>query len=549
MTKRIFWAILAVTMVIFLSGIGIMMGVLYNNFTEQYLLVLKNEAVYTAREIEDHGTAQFGERWGGTNRITWIDAGGKVLYDSVVDENTMENHQGREEIQEALETGEGDSVRYSATLATETVNYAMLMSDGTVLRVSGSRNSVWMLLAEVMQPLSILVLLAMLCAALVASWVAKLIVKPLNTIDLENPETEIYEEVEPLLTRLSEQNHQIRWQIEEIRRRQEEFAAITRNMSEGLLILDRAGRVLTHNSSALRLLGREEIRERQSALTLSRNENFRSAIQLALVGQHSEQMMEHAGRLYQIIANPVYQEEIWVGVVIILLDVTEKAEQERLRREFTANVSHELKTPLTSISGYAEIIKAGIVRPEDVSQFAGKIYDESQRLIALVGDILRLSRLDEGESFEKEDVRLDQMLQEVVGHLQPQADKKNVSLRVQAEEVSFIGVRRILEEILYNLCDNAIKYNYDGGSVTVTITAKEQQVYLTVADTGIGIPAADQQRVFERFYRVDKSHSREIGGTGLGLSIVKHGVAYHKGEVSLRSEEGSGTAVTVTFPR
>ena len=382
-----------------------------------------------------------------------------------------------------------------------------------------------------------------------ASALSKRILRPVNAIDLEHPEqSEVYEELSPLLSKIYNQNRVIDSQIEELQRKQAEFTAITENMSEGFLVIDDHTDLLSYNSGALRLLGAEAGLSRRSVLALNRSEGFRKAVELSLSGEHCEQLFEREGRYLQIIANPVYHEEHVAGAVLVILDITEKHARESMRREFTANVSHELKTPLTSISGTAEIIKNGFVKPEDIPHFAGNIYDEAQRLITLIGDIMRLSQLDEDSvPFEKGPVDLYELASSVLCRLEAAAGKRGISLTLSGEHATVNGVSQVLDEMVFNLCDNAVKYSRENGHVRVFVSEENGHVALRVEDDGIGIPAADQARVFERFYRVDKSHSKEIGGTGLGLSIVKHGAAFHNARVALESELGKGTTVTVTF--
>ncbi|WP_449290730.1 sensor histidine kinase, partial [Oscillibacter ruminantium] len=381
---------------------------------------------------------------------------------------------------------------------------------------------------------------------------SKSIVRPINELDLNNPggaSEDFYEELTPLLTRLRMQNHEIRQQMDQLRRRQEEFSAITENMSEGFLVLDIRTRVLSNNSAALRLLETDcvPVPGETSAFVLSREEGFRRCVEEALAGRRSERMVRRETLCRQIIASPVMQDGHLGGAVVVILDVTEREQRESLRREFTANVSHELKTPLTAISGTAEILENGMVKPEDVGHFAGNIHREAGRLIELVNDIIKLSRLDEGGADGPwEEMDLYRLSKNVLEQVRPAAEKRNLTLSLKGGPAMACGVPQILEEIVYNLCDNAVAYNRDGGSVTVTVEDTGKGARLTVEDTGVGIPAEARDRVFERFYRVDKSHSR--GGTGLGLSIVKHGAAYLGATVVLRSEVGTGSTFILNFP-
>ncbi len=552
MTKRIFKSIFIVALVVFLASVALIMGVLYEYYANQYSMQLKNESTYIIQGMSDSGVAYLEEienRLNESTRITWIDADGTVLYDNFADPTTMENHSDRKEVQEALTSGEGESTRYSETIAEKTIYYAVKLSDGTVLRISSTKHSAFSLVFEMLKPLILILIIAVIFSALLARRSARRLVQPFNDIDLEHPEeTETYEELTPMLHRIVNQNKQIQSQIAELKRRQQEFITIIENMSEGLLVVDNKTDIVSYNSSAINLLGASKVSEKQSVLTLNRSESFRKAIDKALNGTHSEQPMQLDGRYYELIANPVFDGDAVVGAVIVILDVTEKEEREKLRREFTANVSHELKTPLTSISGFAEIIKNKIAKPEDIERFANNIYEESQRLIALIGDIIKLSQLDENiMQDEMEYIDLFDVVKDVIQRLKAQADKKDVSIELDIDHAPVKGVRQILEEMIYNLCDNAIKYNKNGGKVIIILDKNKQGIRLSVKDTGIGIAPKEQERVFERFYRVDKSHSKEISGTGLGLSIVKHAALFHNATVTLESEFNKGTTVNIQF--
>ena len=486
------------------------------------------------------------------NRITLIDTDGTVLYDNQADPATMENHSDREEFQEASTAGAGEATRISDTIAEQTFYYAVKLQNGQVLRVAATTDSVFAAVLAVLPWILGVEVLVAVCTVLFSNFLTKKIVAPINRLDLDHPaDNEIYDELSPLLGKISRQNEVIAQQMKSLREKQEEFTSITENMSEGFLVLDNNTDILSYNTSALRLLGCPDAQAggRESALTLNRSASFRSVVDGALSGKRSQQLLRENGRCCQVLGNPVLRDGEVVGAVVVILDITEREERENLRREFTANVSHELKTPLTSISGFAEIMQNGMVKPADVPRFAGNIYTESQRLISLVDDIMRLSRLDEEDvQLPSEDLNLLALAQDVARRLEPAAKEQGLTMAVQGSG-SIRGVRSIVDEMVYNLCDNAVKYNRKGGSVTITVTESSRDVTLSVADTGIGIPAADRERVFERFYRVDKSHSKEIGGTGLGLSIVKHGAAFHNAQVRLESQEGKGTTVTLTFPR
>ncbi len=550
MTKRIFRSIFLVALGVLAACVVMTIGALYSYFSSLYTAQIRAETGYLASAMERLDLSYLEEIGREEHRITWIAADGSVLYDSVADAESLENHGSREEVEEALASGVGESTRYSSTMAEQTYYYAMRLSDGTVLRVSGEQYTPWTLALNMGWQICLIALAAMALSLLLASRVAKAITKPINAIDLDNPEqTDAYEELTPLLQRLVRQRQQIQSQMEALAQKQREFTTITENMSEGLLVIDQNAEILSYNGSALRLLGAEKVEGHPHVLTLNRSEKFRTAVEQALAGEHSEMLLNLNSRICQLIANPVQEQNRLVGVVIMILDVTEKEERERLRQEFTANVSHELKTPLTSISGFAEIMQNGLAKEEDMRRFAGNIYSEAQRLIALVNDIIRLSQLDEEASPEERvEVDLAAAAKAVAERLEDAAARQKVSLTCQLAPAAVTGSPQILDEMIFNLCDNAIKYNVSGGSVTIsTGLGEEGRPVLTVADTGIGIPLQDQSRVFERFYRVDKSHSREIGGTGLGLSIVKHAAAYHNAQVKLESTPGKGTTVTVTF--
>lgn len=550
MTKRIFKAILAVALSMLLLCTALIIGVLYEYFGNQFSSQLASSAAYIAQGVENEGMSYFENLHKGSSRITWVDKDGTVIYDSIAEVSALENHKDREEIKQAFENSTGKSYRYSNTLAEKTLNYAVKLKDGSVLRVSSSQYSIFMLILGMLQPILIILIIVVTLSGAIAYKVSKQVVKPINEIDLEHPEyASAYEELTPFLRRITYQNRQIKSQMDELRRQQQEFSTITENMSEGFLIIDSKTNILSHNSSALKLLDVNGEVGNQSVLTLNRSEEFRKAIDSALKGEHNQQKMRINHSFYHIFANPVYQGDNLVGAVLVIMDITEKEERENLRREFTANVSHELKTPLTSISGFAEIIKNGIAKQEDIPGFAVNIYNEAQRLITLVEDIIKLSQLDENSvPFEKEPVDLLQIVYTVSSYLRPAAEKRNISLDIEGQPVQVLGVSKILEEMVYNLCDNAIKYNKDKGKVCISLSEERGAVKLTVSDTGIGIPYSLRERVFERFYRVDKSHSKEIGGTGLGLSIVKHGAAFHGASIYLKSKPDKGTVITINFP-
>lgn len=553
MTRKIFQSIIAVVISVLLLSLALITGVLYNHFETTMLDQLRTTAQFAEQGVEQEGMAYFDSLHAKNCRVTWIAADGTVKYDNRSNPKTMENHADRQEVREAMENDSGTSVRRSSTLSEHTMYYAKRLSDGTVLRLSMSQRSVLFLMGGMLSPLVFIFLAACLLAGVLSYRVSKKIVKPLSEIDLKHPEqVETYDELSPFLQRIAAQNREIDARMAEIRKQQQEFSMITENMSEGLFVVDRNYQILSYNKSAMQIFGMDPGQEHENLLAVNRSEGFRNAVDSALKGRHTQENLELNGRVYQIIANAVCQPDFaedMVGAVILVLDVTEKEAQEQYRREFTANVSHELKTPLTSISGIAEIIRNGIVKPEDIPHFAGKIYDESQRLIALIGDIIKLSRLDENQvPMERETVDMLEMARNVVQQLSSVARKSGVTLVANGTHGQVQGVRQVLGEMVYNLCENAVKYNRAGGRVWVDVQQVADHVVLRVKDTGIGIPAAEQGRIFERFYRVDKSHSKAVGGTGLGLSIVKHGAALHHATISVSSEPEQGTEITLTFP-
>ena len=540
MTRKIFQSIIAVVISVLLLSLALITGVLYNHFETTMLDQLRTTAQFAEQGVEQEGMAYFDSLHAQNCRVTWIAADGTVKYDNRSNPKTMENHADRQEVREAMENDSGTSVRRSSTLSEHTMYYAKRLSDGTVLRLSMSQRSVLFLMGGMLSPLVFIFLAACLLAGVLSYRVSKKIVKPLSEIDLKHPEqVETYDELSPFLQRIAAQNREIDARMAEIRKQQQEFSMITENMSEGLFVVDRNYQILSYNKSAMQIFGMDPRQEHENLLAVNRSEGFRNAVDSALKGRHTQENLELNGRVYQIIANAVCQPDFaedMVGAVILVLDVTEKEAQEQYRREFTANVSHELKTPLTSISGIAEIIRNGIVKPEDIPHFAGKIYDESQRLITLIGDIIKLSRLDENQvPMERETVDMLEMARDVVQQLSSVARKNGVTLVANGTHGQVQGVRQVLGEMVYNLCENAVKYNRAGGRVWVDVQQVADHVVLRVKDTGIGIPAAEQGRIFERFYRVDKSHSKAVGGTGLGLSIVKHGAALHHATISVSS--------------
>lgn len=532
-------------------GLAAVMGILYSNFDGQMRKELSKEAAYLAYGVEQQGLDYLKNIKDKSARITYIDQDGTVLFDNEADVSEMKNHSDRTEFQKAEKYGAGESSRYSDTLSEKTIYYALRLKDGTVLRVSGTQDSVLALVENLIFPLCGLLCLMLILSGIMASAISKRIVKPINELDLESPEeNQIYEELSPLLSKIYRQNREIQNQLELAKQQQEEFALITENMQEGLIVIDKYTMILSANSSAWNLFHVDRVRQGESVYCLDREEEFRHAIEQVLSGEHTELVLKLNGSDIQLIANPVIRDKKTEGAVVLLVNVTEKLERESLRREFSANVSHELKTPLTSISGFAEIMQGGLVKNEDIPKFAGRIYKESQRLLQLVEDVIQISQLDEEKtSYVWEPVDVYQVCKNAFESLKEKAKSLNVHLYICGERMKMEAVRTLLEEAIYNVCDNAIKYNRNDGSVSVFLVQTAQEIQIVVKDTGVGIPKEDQDRVFERFYRVDKSHSKEIGGTGLGLSIVKHAVGALKGSVILRSEEGNGTEICMKFPK
>ena len=549
MTKRIFRATLLVGVAVLIASLTLVMGALYSYFGRVQESQLRDELSLAVVGVEQNGTDYLKQLRSDQYRITWLCADGAVLYDTQADAESMENHAQRQEVQQALATGEGESSRYSDTLLQKTVYYAKRLPDGTVLRLSAIRVTTGVLVLNMLQPILLVLAAALILSGVLASRLARRITEPLNRLDLEHPlENDTYEELAPLLRRMEHQRRQIDRQMDELRRRSEEFEQITGSMSEGLVLLDEAGVILSINPAARRLLDAAENCVGQDLLTVDRDVALSDALRQAAEQGHSEFRGQRNGREYQFDVTRIQSEGRMAGTVLLVFDVTERAFAERNRREFTANVSHELKTPLQGIIGSAELLENGLVKQEDVPRFIGHIRSEAQRLVTLIGDIIRLSQLDEGEPMPAEPVELLALAREAAESLQSAAAARNVTITVEGEPVALTGVRRLLYEIVFNLCDNAIKYNTDGGRVQVTVTKENETAAVTVRDTGIGIPPDQQDRVFERFYRVDKSHSKASGGTGLGLSIVKHAVQYHHGAIHLQSEVGKGTEIRVTFP-
>ncbi len=550
MTSKIFRSIFITAIVVLAATLVIITSFLYDYFTDNQVNQLRDELSIASAGTETSGTDYLKNVKYDNFRLTWVAGDGTVLFDSQADEGTMDNHIDREEISEAFETGKGSSSRRSATLTEKTLYEAVLLSDGTVLRISIDRKSGFVLLLGMLHPVIIVIIIAVIISAVLAHKMSKRIIEPLNKLDLDNPtENDAYEEIAPLLSRIHRQNMKIERKAAELNRKKDEFELITQNMREGLVLLDKNRNILTINSAAMRIFSTDEKCTGNEFLIINRRHDITSAIEKALTEGHAEIRTKLGEREYQFDISRIETDGETVGAVILAFDITEQADAERLRREFTANVSHELKTPLQTITGSAELIENGLVKPEDMSRFVGHIREEATRLVTLVEDIIRLSQLDEQTELPKENVSLFEVAGESCGVLRDSADKKDIALTVSGDSGTVYGIKHLLFEVIYNLCDNAVKYTSDGGKVEVNISETEKEVILKVSDNGIGIASEHHARIFERFYRVDKSHSKKSGGTGLGLSIVKHAVQYHGGKILLQSEIGNGTIVTVVIPK
>ena len=544
MTSKIFRSTVFVAVVVLLCSLGVVMGVLYNYFTGVQVQQLKNELSLAVTGTEQYGNAFLENVEADRFRITWIDLDGTVLFDTQADQTAMENHSDREEIREAVETGRGSAVRNSTTLTEQTYYEAQRLQDGTVLRISTNQESAWALMMDMLWPVVLVAVLAIGLSALLARRMAKNIVEPLNKLDLEQPlKNDVYEEISPLLHRIHRQHRQIAEQIDQLNRKANEFQQITSHMQEGLVLLDSEGTIISINPAAKALFEAEDDCVGKNFLTIDRTSSMRNAVNDALDKGRGYAKLGRNGRNYQFDLSRIESDGAVIGAVVLAFDITDRLNAEQMRREFSANVSHELKTPLQGIIGSAELLESGMVKREDEVRFVGHIKKEASRLVSLIQDIIRLSQLDEGVELPKEKVDMLELAEDVKAILETSAAEKQVTVHIAGKGFCVEGVRRMLHEVVYNLCDNAIKYNVPGGSVTI----HAENNRLVVSDTGIGIPAEHKDRIFERFYRVDKSHSKASGGTGLGLSIVKHAAAYHKAEICLESTPGKGTTITIQF--
>ncbi len=552
MTKRIFRSTCFVAIAVLIACIVLIMGALYSYFSSVQMNQLHMQTALAAQGVNNEGLSYFDGLDISDYRITLVSPDGSVLYDCRADAGTMENHLKREEIQEALKNGEGESRRFSSTLSESSLYCAQKLNDGSVLRLSVAQKSIFTLVLGMSQPICVVLVVAIVLSLYLAYRLSKNIVRPLNELDLDDPlsNNDGYDELSPLLKRIDRQQKQLKRQANEMQKKQDEFTAITESMNEGLILLNPKGTIISINPAAAKLLDAGQFSKGKNILTVNRSLALQEVISDAVAGKSAEKIIELHERHYQVDASPVISDGAVGGIVLLLFDITEKEDAEQLRREFTANVSHELKTPLHSISGYAEIIKSDLISPEDIKPFASKIYSEAQRMIQLVEDIINLSHLDEGaDSMSFEDCDLYLMAQDTVANLSSEADASDITVTLSGDPAVIKGVPHMLSGIIYNLCDNAIKYNRPGGKVNIDIRELASSAILSVRDTGIGIPPEHQNRIFERFYRVDKSHSKEVGGTGLGLSIVKHAAKIHGAKVSVESTPGEGTCISLEFPK
>lgn len=549
MAAKIFRSTIFVALIVLLCSVGVILGVVYDYFDTMQAERLRDELRLAASGVEELGLTYLEGTDPGRYRLTWVDSAGRVLYDTQADQTAMENHLDREEILQALREGSGSAVRYSATLTEKTVYEAVLLRDGSVLRLSESSATTATLLLGMLQPICVILFIALVLSGLLSHRMAKRIVAPLNSLDLEHPlQNDAYEELSPMLDRLSRQHLQIDSQLKTLRWKTEEFQHITRNMREGLVLLDGSGLVLSINPAAQELFRAGDFAIGKDFLALEGAVEARDAVNRAYLEGAGEQLLQREGRSYRLSAERITDQGDQLGAVVLTQDVTEQLQAQRTRQEFSANVSHELKTPLQSIMGSAELLEQGMVKTGDIPKFAGLIRREAERLLHLVQDIINLSQLDEGTPMPREQVDMLPVLRETAAGLASAAEEKRVTLEVTGEDCVVSAVPRLLGEIVFNLMDNAIRYNVPGGSVTASCRREGAGAVLTVSDTGIGIPPEHQQRVFQRFYRVDKSHSRASGGTGLGLAIVKHAAEVQGAEIRLESTPGKGTTVMVTFP-
>ena len=544
MTKRIFRSIVIVATLVLFVCFGVTLGILYSHYSDLQWQQLGNELTIAQNGLEQYGEDYLDALSKGSFRFTWIDKSGSVLHDTEASYEEMDNHADREEIKEAFAYGGGASPRYSDTLTAKMLYKAVKLQDGSVLRISAAQDSVFALLLQILVPLILIYAVAIGLSLVLARRMAKRIVHPLNDLNLDHPLTcHTYDELSPLLHRIEKQNKQITAQVELLMEKTDQFEQTTSSMSEGLVLLDEKGKILSINPAAARLFETSKACIGLDFFVVDRSPEMRSGIQKALTKQHVDFQINKHGCVYQIGISPIASEERLLGAVILAFDVSEQVNAQRNRQEFTANVSHELKTPLQSILSSAQLLQSGLVKQEDIQKFTGYICSETERLLQLINDIIRLSQLDEGGEYPKENVELYQVCSQVLQTLIPAADQRNITVELHGDETEITGIRQLAYELIYNLCDNAIRYNKENGKVVVTVKGRS----VIVQDTGIGIPKEHHARIFERFYRVDKSHSRETGGTGLGLSIAKHAAQRLNAKISLESAPDAGTTVTISF--
>lgn len=550
MKKKIFKSTLLISLFTFLCTMLIIMGVLYRYFENQIVKELKSEVTYISASIELLGEKYF-ENVDRSNRITWIDNEGNVLYDNRADKESMENHNDREEVIEAIRYGSGMAQRSSRTLSMKTIYYAEKLTDGSIVRVSTTQSTVLSLVLNMVQPICFVAIIMLVLGMILSEKLSEKIVKPINDMDLEKPDLEEnYDELAPFVRKIARQNQVISEQMDTLKQKQKEFETITAHMTEGLIVIDSKTDVLSFNHAAEKLLDCAMNTSFSSVYAMNRSENFRKVVESALEGKGESCILEKEERYLQLLANPVLEKEKVAGAILIIIDVTESEQREKLRREFTSNVSHELKTPLTSIYGLSDLLQNNMVKQEDITQFGKNIHEEAGRLITLVNDILKISQLDEGNHQGKmEEVNLYEMLSDILSRLENMAKPKNIQLNLEGSSAKINGYYDIIREMLFNLCDNAIKYNKENGIVSVSIQEKDDAIRVQVKDTGIGFGESEKERIFERFYRVDKSHSKKIGGTGLGLAIVKHAAICCHAKIEVESQEGQGSSFTVIFSK
>lgn len=548
MIKKIFRSTFFATLGVLLVTLFMVVGLLYGYFTQVQKEQLQTETALAAQGVSLEGQDYFNELKMSNVRITWVDNQGKVLYDNESDAQIMDNHANREEIKEALKDGYGESVRYSKTLTTQSLYSAQRLDNGTVIRLSVTRHSILVLLFRMFQPLVLILILAFLLSLWLSHSIAKSIVLPLNRLDLDHPlENDAYEEISPLLRRIARHQKEVTEREVLLEQRQSEFDTIISKIKEGMILLDNNCRIISINQAAQDILQTDQTCLGKDMLQILRNLSLNNWLEKGLQGRKQEGILQLDDAHYKVMVRPIQSEDKVTGLAILFFDVTDQLQAEQLRREFTANVSHELKTPLHLISGYSEMLASDVVAQKDVPQFAEKIHSESQRMIQLVEDIIKLSHLDESEELAMEPVNLYQISEEVLDSLSAKANERHINLHLLGEPAYITGNHALIHSLIYNLCDNAIIYNRDKGDVTVNVTSNKDNIVLTVQDTGVGIAKDEQERIFERFYRVDKSRSKKLGGTGLGLSIVKHAVNQHHADIKVESQLGLGTKMTVTF--